>query len=108
QHCRQHRRPYMLEATVSRLYGHSSASGAMRVKGEADCLPLYEQRLLGLGVLDDPAVAAVHAEAEAEVEAAVEQVLAEPPPRPEDLETHTYAPSPVDQVYPDDFTTLPG
>src|SRR5205823_11769506 len=31
---RQKRRPYMLEAMVSRLHGHSSSSGALRVEGE--------------------------------------------------------------------------
>ena len=38
------RRPYMLEAMVSRLYGHSSSSGALRVKGEPDCIELFEQQ----------------------------------------------------------------
>src|SRR5258708_7295448 len=45
EHCRRERRPYMLEAMVSRLYGHSSASGALRVKNEADPIPLFERDL---------------------------------------------------------------
>src|SRR5437879_5884238 len=36
-YCRRERRPYMLEALVCRLYGHSSSSGAQRVKNEPDC-----------------------------------------------------------------------
>jgi len=45
RHCRPERRPYMLEAMVSRLHGHSSSSGAAR-NAEPDCLALFEERLL--------------------------------------------------------------
>ena len=44
---------------------------------------------------------------EAEADAAVEQALREPKPRPSDVEKFTYAPSPVDAVYPGDYTGLP-
>jgi 2-oxoisovalerate dehydrogenase E1 component alpha subunit len=106
-HCRQKRGPYMLEALVSRLYGHSSSSGALRVKNEPDCITLFEQKLLEAGVLEPPTIEQVREEALAEVESAVEQVLNEPPPAPEDVEKFTYAPSPVDAVYPGDYTGLP-
>ena len=49
-YCRNERRPYMLEALVSRLYGHSSSSGAARVKNEPDCIELFEKKLLDTGV----------------------------------------------------------
>ena len=39
---RTERKPYLLEAMVSRLHGHSSASGANFVKGEVDCLERFE------------------------------------------------------------------
>jgi 2-oxoisovalerate dehydrogenase E1 component alpha subunit len=42
---RSERKPYLLEAMVSRLRGHSSASGANLVKNEADCLEQFEQTL---------------------------------------------------------------
>lgn len=42
---RTERRPYLLEAMVSRLRGHSSASGANLVKGELDCLEKFERVL---------------------------------------------------------------
>jgi 2-oxoisovalerate dehydrogenase E1 component alpha subunit len=42
---RTERRPYLLEAMVSRLRGHSSASGANLVKGEVDCLEQFERVL---------------------------------------------------------------
>ena len=35
---RKERKPFLLEANVSRLYGHSSASGANFVTDEVDCL----------------------------------------------------------------------
>jgi 2-oxoisovalerate dehydrogenase E1 component alpha subunit len=107
QYCRVERRPYLLEATVSRLYGHSSSSGALRVKGEPDPIELFEGRLLEQGVTDRATLDQVHEEALAEVESAVEQVLSEPQPQPEDVERYTYAASEVDVVYPGDYTGLP-
>jgi 2-oxoisovalerate dehydrogenase E1 component alpha subunit len=107
-YCRRERRPFMLEAKVSRLYGHSSSSGAQRVSGESDTIALFEQKLLKAGLLDRVTIEHTCEEALAEVEAAVEQVLSEPMPTPADVETHTYAPSSVDAVYPDDYTGLPG
>jgi 2-oxoisovalerate dehydrogenase E1 component alpha subunit len=106
-YCRQTRRPYMLEARVSRLYGHSSSSGALRVKGEPCCIDQFERRLLDAGLLDPVVRDQIHEEAAAEVEDAVAQVMAEPMPLPEDVEKHTYAPSEVDAVYPNDYTGLP-
>jgi 2-oxoisovalerate dehydrogenase E1 component alpha subunit len=106
-YCRRERRPYMLEAMVSRLYGHSSSSGALRVKDEADCIERFEKKLLAAGVLDAQAIQRIHDEAHAEVDAAVEQVLTEPNVAPEDVERDTYAPSEYDAVYPGDYTGLP-
>jgi 2-oxoisovalerate dehydrogenase E1 component alpha subunit len=105
-YCRSQRRPYMLEARVSRLHGHSSSSGAARVEGEADCLLLLERRLLAAGVERED-LDQVYAEAKTEVEAAVQQALKEPKPTAADVLKHTYAPSPVDVVYPEDYTGLP-
>jgi 2-oxoisovalerate dehydrogenase E1 component alpha subunit len=97
----------MLEAMVSRLYGHSSSSGALRVKDEVDCVERFEKKLLAAGVLDRQAVHRIHGDAQAEVEAAVEQALGEPNVAPQDVERDTYAPSDVDAVYPFDYTGLP-
>jgi 2-oxoisovalerate dehydrogenase E1 component alpha subunit len=106
-YCRRERRPFLLESRVSRLYGHSSSSGALRVKGEPDCIDLFENKLLEAGVLDPAAIERIHNEARAETEEALEQALREPKPTAEDVEKFTYAPSPVDAVYPDDYTGLP-
>ena len=42
---RTERKPFLLEAIVSRLYGHSSASGANFVNDEVDCLAQFEEKL---------------------------------------------------------------
>jgi 2-oxoisovalerate dehydrogenase E1 component alpha subunit len=107
-YCRTKHRPYMLEALVSRLYGHSSSSGALRMKDEPDCIALFEQKLREAGVLHAETAEAIREAAEAEVAAAADKAVAEPKPTPADVEKHTYAPSTVDAVYPGDYTGLPG
>ena len=107
KYCRRERRPFMLEARVSRLYGHSSSSGAHRVKGEPDCIELFEDKLVEAGVIDRRTIEQTHDAARVEVEAALDQALAEPAPAAADVEKHTYAPSTVDAVYPGDYTGLP-
>jgi 2-oxoisovalerate dehydrogenase E1 component alpha subunit len=104
---RQERRPFMLEALVSRLYGHSSSSGALRVKNEPDCIELFEHRLLEAGALDAHQMEQVHDDANAEAEMALEEATREERPTPEDVGRHTYADSTVDVVYPGDYTGLP-
>jgi 2-oxoisovalerate dehydrogenase E1 component alpha subunit len=105
-YCRSERRPYLIEARVGRLHGHSSSSGAARVQGETDCVPLLEERLLAAGV-ERHELEQVHAEAKVEVETAVQQAIKEPKPTTADIYRYTYAPSPVDVVYPEDYTGLP-
>jgi 2-oxoisovalerate dehydrogenase E1 component alpha subunit len=106
-YCRTERRPYMLEALVSRLYGHSSSSGALRVKNEVDCIARFEEKLEEAGVLDPDTIRQVHEAAQAEADAAADEAVTEPKPTPADVERHTYAPSSVDAIYPGDYTGLP-
>jgi 2-oxoisovalerate dehydrogenase E1 component alpha subunit len=63
--------------------------------------------LIEAGVLEPHEIAQIHEKARAEVEAAVQQAVKEPKPTVNDILAHTYAPSPVDAVYPEDFTGLP-
>lgn len=51
EYVRTERKPYLVEARVSRLYGHSSASGANFATNEADCIAQFEARLEKHGVL---------------------------------------------------------
>jgi 2-oxoisovalerate dehydrogenase E1 component alpha subunit len=106
-YCRNERRPYLLEPLVSRLYGHSSSSGALRVKDEPDCIEIFEHKLLDAHVLDHETIDRVHEDARDEADAALEQAMREPRPTAADVEKFTYAPSPVDAVYPEDYTGLP-
>jgi 2-oxoisovalerate dehydrogenase E1 component alpha subunit len=106
-YCRNERKPYMLEAKVSRLNGHSSSSGAPRCD-EPDCIAAFEKRLIECGVGDEASLKKVHADAKTEADAAVAQAVREPKPKPSDIGRFTYAPSPVDAVYPEDYTGLPG
>ena len=48
---RENRQPVFIEARVSRLYGHSSASGANRVEKEACCIAQFEKKLFQEGLL---------------------------------------------------------
>lgn len=105
-YCRTHRRPYMVEAKVSRLNGHSSSSGAPR-SADADCIELFEKKLVDHGVADASALGKVHTDAKTEADMAVATAMREPKPKPQDVERFTYAPSPVDAVYPHDYTGLP-
>jgi 2-oxoisovalerate dehydrogenase E1 component alpha subunit len=107
QYVREQRRPYLIEARVSRLYGHSSSSGALRIEGEPDCIEMFEARLMAAKVLTKQEVRRVHDETEAEADDALEQALREQKPSPQDVPLHTYAPSEVDRVYPGDYTGLP-
>lgn len=107
RYCRGERRPYLLEARVSRLHGHSSSSGAARVRDEVDGVDCFERRLVEEGVYKPDELRAIHAEIKDEIEEAVRQVHAEPRPTAADVFRHTYAPSPVDVVYPEDYTGLP-
>lgn len=107
RYVRRERRPYLLEPHVSRLHGHSSSSGANRVENEADCIALFQKKLITAGLLDAATAESIWAAAHAEAEEALEQALTEPKPTPEDVERFTYADSPVDQVYPGDYTGLP-
>lgn len=87
---RKMRKPVLLEAHVSRLYGHSSASGANRVSGEADGLMDFQEKLLKSGVLKAAEVEKEWASAEAEARAAQEEVRGEPVPSPESIWDYTY------------------
>jgi 2-oxoisovalerate dehydrogenase E1 component alpha subunit len=107
EYCRTTRRPYLLEAMVSRLHGHSSSSGAAREAGQVDPVTRFERQLLREGLIHRELAEMVWHEAREEADGAVVQAMSEPRPTPDDVERFTYAPSPVDAVYPDDYTGLP-
>jgi 2-oxoisovalerate dehydrogenase E1 component alpha subunit len=87
---RSERKPVLLEAMVSRLYGHSSASGANFVPGEVDCLVSFEAVLEKKGILSRAAMEQVRERWTKEIGEMARQVRDEPQPAPETLWTHIY------------------
>lgn len=89
---RRERRPYLLEAHVSRLNGHSSASGAHFVEQEVDCLARFEQKLSDRGWLSAERAAELREQYARELLEASHRVRAEPQPDPSTLWEHVFAP----------------
>lgn len=88
---RKERRPFLLEAQVSRLYGHSSASGANFITHEKDCLREYETMLEEKGVLTRSEIDEVRRHWSEEIAQAARQAREEPLPAPETIWNHIYA-----------------
>jgi 2-oxoisovalerate dehydrogenase E1 component alpha subunit len=84
-------KPAFIEAHVSRLYGHSSASGANPVQNEIDPVKEYEQRLLKAKVISDEEAKKNWSDFEAEGIRATEQARSEAAPVAESIWEHTYA-----------------
>ena len=87
---RKNRKPVLLEAQVSRLFGHSSASGANPVD-ELDPVREFEQRLLRAGVIKSDAAKELWKNSEEEARLAQEQVKSEPAPESSSVWDHFYA-----------------
>jgi 2-oxoisovalerate dehydrogenase E1 component alpha subunit len=90
EYVRKERKPFVLEALVSRLYGHSSASGANFVSEEVDCLKVFEARLEAEKVLSREQMNQVRTRWSEEIAEAARQVRDEPPPDPESIWKNIY------------------
>jgi 2-oxoisovalerate dehydrogenase E1 component alpha subunit len=88
---RNERKPYLLEAMVSRLRGHSSASGANVVKEEIDCLARFEERLQERKLLSRPQLDQLRASITQELGDASKRILDEPQPTPESAWDYVFA-----------------
>jgi 2-oxoisovalerate dehydrogenase E1 component alpha subunit len=91
EYVRKERKPFLLEAVVSRLYGHSSASGANMVGNEQDCLTVFEQRLEKQGILTRKEMDDLRNRYTEDMAAMARQVIQEPLPAPETIWNHIYA-----------------
>jgi 2-oxoisovalerate dehydrogenase E1 component alpha subunit len=91
EYVRTERKPFLLEAVLSRLYGHSSASGANRINDEADCITGFERRLEERGLLTRQQMDEMRAQFAAELLAAHKQVKEEPQPDPKSIYDHVFA-----------------
>jgi len=84
-------KPSFIEAKLSRLYGHSSASGANFISHEQDCVKEFETRLLKSGILKEADAKALWDKYETEGYEAQQQVRSEPVPTPESIWDNIYA-----------------
>ena len=76
---------------VSRLYGHSSASGANFIKNEEDCLEQFEKKLIDAGYLKTSDAKLLFENYETQARNIAEEVRKEPFPEASTVWDHTYA-----------------
>jgi 2-oxoisovalerate dehydrogenase E1 component alpha subunit len=91
EYVRAERKPFLLEARVSRLYGHSSASGANFVGDEVDCIPVFERKLEERKILSRAAMDELRARCTQELLEATKRVREEPAPEGADIWKHVFA-----------------
>lgn len=84
-------KPAFIEANVSRLYGHSSASGANKADDEKDCVLVFEKQLLKAGYLKEKEAQQIWAQYEAEGVACAQVARGEAVPQPASIWDHVYA-----------------
>jgi 2-oxoisovalerate dehydrogenase E1 component alpha subunit len=90
EYVRRERKPFLLEVMVSRLYGHSSSSGANFVGDEFDCLPAFEKKLEERGYLARKDADDMRAAITQEYLEAAKRVREEAMPPQEDAFTHVF------------------
>ncbi len=88
---RTEKKPYLLEAMVSRLRGHSSASGANLVTNEVDCLDRWERTLEDRKLITRAQIDSKRAEITQELLDASKRVRLEPAPTPESIHDFVFA-----------------
>jgi 2-oxoisovalerate dehydrogenase E1 component alpha subunit len=88
---RTEKKPYLLEAMVSRLYGHSSASGANYVKDENDCLTKWEKKIEDRGLRTRTQMDEMRAKYTQDLLDAYKKVREEPQPAAETIWDHVFA-----------------
>lgn len=89
EYIRKENKPVVLEASTSRLYGHSSADGANR-RDEPCCIEMFEEKLMDLGLLSKKDIENIRSGYEAEAKQAMDQARTEPDPIAESIWDHVY------------------
>jgi 2-oxoisovalerate dehydrogenase E1 component alpha subunit len=87
---RTERKPVLLEAQVSRLYGHSSATGCNFISEEADCLAAFENKLEAGGVMTRKEMDELREKYNVEMLEMSQRVKQEPMPDPSTIYDHVY------------------
>lgn len=83
-------KPVVAEFAVSRLYGHSSASGANRIEGEECCIELFKKKLIDNGVLTTVSAKEIWDQHFDNIKKLADQVSQEPAPTADNLWDHTF------------------
>jgi 2-oxoisovalerate dehydrogenase E1 component alpha subunit len=91
KYVRNERKPLLLEARVSRLYGHSSASGANFRPHEEDPIVVFENQLESAGLMTRKKMDALREKYTADMLEMSKQVRQEPMPDPSTIYDHTYS-----------------
>lgn len=84
-------KPAISEFKVSRLYGHSSASGANRVANEDCCLENFEKKLHKMKVLTAADFKQIREKHFENIRVLTDQIREEPAPSGDSIWDHTYA-----------------
>lgn len=87
---RTEKKPYLLEVMVSRLHGHSSASGANFVGAERDCLAELESKLIDRGIKTRQELDDLRAQLTREFLEASKRVREEPQPSGSTIYDHIF------------------
>ena len=88
---RKHRKPVLIEAKVSRLYGHSSASGANPVKEEPCCIKNFESELKSRKLLTDKVIEDTWGKYRKESKKMQQEVAQEADPKGQSIWDHVYS-----------------
>lgn len=91
EYIRKTGKPAFIEAHVSRLYGHSSASGANLISEEVDPVKIFEARLIKAKILSEQYAKSLWQKYEEEGVQATMQARSEAVPQAETIWDHVYA-----------------
>jgi 2-oxoisovalerate dehydrogenase E1 component alpha subunit len=91
EYVRVERRPFLLEVMVSRLYGHTSASGANFVPEEVDVFAPFEKKLEERRIMTRGEMDELRAKYTQQLLEASKRVREEPQPKGESIHRHVFA-----------------
>jgi 2-oxoisovalerate dehydrogenase E1 component alpha subunit len=87
---RTERKPFLMEARVTRMYGHSSATGANLIAGEADPIVSFEAQLAKAGIVSPKEANEVRERYNTEMLEMAKKVKEEPMPDGSTIYDYTY------------------
>lgn len=91
EYVRETGKPFLLEIAVTRLYGHSSSSGANRIEEETCPIESFEKKVLKSEWLNAAQIQKIWDDAAEEAASAVAQARTEPAPDPTTYLDHSFA-----------------